>query len=89
MPTDNGNLIDIVLPCRMSEHVAKLLKEAEKLSAEERLELIEWLEASLSPPDPAVEQAWIEECDRRLDEHRRDPSKARDAVDVFAKHLKP
>ena len=51
----------------MTEKSQVVLKEALKLTADERAEMVEQLIASLDEaPDTDVEQAWQEEVQRRL-----------------------
>ena len=51
----------------MPSSLAKIEAEALQLSAEERVRLADHLLASVSS-DPEVEEAWIEEVERRLAE---------------------
>ena len=53
----------------MSTTIDQVEEEAMKLSAEERAQLIIRLEASLDI-DEEIEQAWLEEAERRLEEMR-------------------
>ena len=53
----------------MSLTIDQVEEEAMKLSAEERARLIVRLEATLDVDDE-VEEAWIEEAERRLEEVR-------------------
>jgi putative addiction module component (TIGR02574 family) len=54
-----------------------LLQELLKLSPAERIELIGELWDSIPPADlPALTPEQIEECERRLAEHRADPERA-------------
>ena len=73
----------------MNQRVKTLCDEAASLSAEDRIELIERLQASLDPVDASIEHAWAEEGERRLDAYLRGETTARDADEVLAKHLKP
>jgi Putative addiction module component len=40
-------------------------------------------------PDPEIDRAWAEECERRLDSYLRGETTALDAEEVLAKYLKP
>jgi putative addiction module component (TIGR02574 family) len=73
----------------MNERVASLAEQAEQLSAEDRIKLVEHLLASLDRPDPDIDRAWAEESERRLDAYLRGEEIAFDAKDVLAKYLKP
>ena len=46
--------------------VQDIVDEALKLDEEQRIRIAELLMASLGPPDPAIEQAWVNEAARRL-----------------------
>jgi Putative addiction module component len=72
----------------MNERVKKLTEEAAKLSREEQAELLENLYAILDPVDPAIERAWIEESERRIDAYLRGEITSTDANEVLAKYLK-
>ena len=43
----------------------QFLHEARQLSPNERVKLVEQLLDSLDQSDPAIDQAWLEECHRR------------------------
>ena len=73
----------------MNQRVKLICDEASALSAEDRIELIEQLQASLDPVDPSIEQAWVEASEQRLDGYLRGEIEARDADEVLAKYLKP
>ena len=73
----------------MKDRVKTLLDEAARLSVEERIELIERLQASLGAGDPAIERDWMEECESRLEAYRAGEIECRDADEVLAKYLKP
>jgi hypothetical protein len=49
----------------MTSAAAKLLEQANRLPAQEKLQLIDQLIADLDLPDPAVEALWAEEAQRR------------------------
>jgi putative addiction module component (TIGR02574 family) len=73
----------------MNTSITSIAEEAERLSAADRVRLVEHLLATLDKPDPEVDRAWAEESERRLDAYLRGDTTARDAKDVLAKHLKP
>lgn len=64
---------------------AQVLRDAESLSAEERILLVDSLLRSLNPPEPEVEKAWAVEAKRRLEEFRSGKVKAVPAEEVFAR----
>ena len=73
----------------MNERVKNLWDEVARLPAEDRIELIERLQASLDPVDPSIDQAWAADSERRLDEYLAGGVTARDADEVLARYLKP
>jgi putative addiction module component (TIGR02574 family) len=73
----------------MNTNITSITEEAERLSAADRVRLVEHLLATLDKPDPEVDRAWAEESERRLDAYLRGETTARDAEAVLAKHLKP
>jgi putative addiction module component (TIGR02574 family) len=73
----------------MNTRTTLIAEEAERLPAADRIKLVEHLLTTLDKPDPEIDQAWVEESERRLDAHLRGETTARDAKDVLAKHLKP
>jgi putative addiction module component (TIGR02574 family) len=73
----------------MNKRTQAIIEEAELLSAEERIEMIEKLLASLDRPDADIVRAWTIEAERRLDAYLNGSITARDAHTVLAKHLKP
>jgi Putative addiction module component len=73
----------------MNTSITSLAEEAERLPAADRVRLVEHLLATLDKPDPEVDRVWAEESERRLDAYLRGDTRARDAKDVLAKHLKP
>ena len=56
----------------MARKAEELYKEALTLSAEEREELMRWLSMQADGlwASPEIEQAWMEECDRRERDYR-------------------
>ena len=49
----------------MTSAAAKLLEQASRLPAQEKLQLVDQLIADLDLPDPVVEALWAEEAQRR------------------------
>jgi putative addiction module component (TIGR02574 family) len=68
----------------MNTRTALIAAEAERLPAADRIKLVEHLLTTLDKPDPEIDQAWIEESERRLDAYLRGETTARDAKDVCA-----
>jgi putative addiction module component (TIGR02574 family) len=73
----------------MNTRISSIAKEADRLSAADRIKLVEHLLATLDKPDVEIDRAWAEESERRLDAYLQGETTARDAKDVLAKHLKP
>jgi putative addiction module component (TIGR02574 family) len=73
----------------MNTRITLIAEEAGRLSAADRIKLVEHLLATLDKPDPEIDRAWADESERRLDAYLRGETTARDAKDVLAKHLKP
>jgi putative addiction module component (TIGR02574 family) len=73
----------------MNARIQALKEEAERLPVPDRVRLVEHLLATLDKPDPEIDQAWAEECERRLDSYLRGETTALDADEVLAKYLKP
>lgn len=68
----------------MSTDTKKLEIEARRLPVKERAKLIRRLIATLEPSDAGdLEQAWLDEAERRLSSYRRDSSGSRAGEDVF------
>lgn len=51
-------------------------KEALKLSAKEKAELIEMLMNNLDKPDPEIEKIWIKESEDRIKAHKAGKTKS-------------
>ena len=64
-------------------------EEVDRLSAADRIKLVEHLLATLDKPDPEIDGAWVEESERRLDAYSRGETTARDAKDVLANYPEP
>ena len=60
-----------------------------RLSAADRIRLVERLLETLDKPDPDVDAAWADESERRLDVYLAGGSRAIDAANVLAKYAKP
>jgi putative addiction module component (TIGR02574 family) len=73
----------------MNTRITLIAEQAGRLSAADRIKLVEHLLATLDKPDPEIDRAWAEESERRLDAYLQGETTARDATDVLAKHLKP
>jgi putative addiction module component (TIGR02574 family) len=73
----------------MNTQSTSIAEEAERLPVADRIRLVELLLASLDKPDPEIDRIWADESERRLDGYLKGETKARDAKDVLAKHLKP
>jgi putative addiction module component (TIGR02574 family) len=73
----------------MNARIQAIREEAERLPAADRAKLVEYLLATLDKPDPEIDRAWAEECERRLDSYLRGETTALDAEEVLAKYLKP
>ncbi len=71
----------------MSQSSQTLSKEARRLSANERLELVEDLLDSLDSPDAALDAQWAEEAEDRLAAYRRGELKALPLAEVLGKYL--
>jgi putative addiction module component (TIGR02574 family) len=73
----------------MDQEIAAIVAEAERLSAADRIRLVEQLLVTLDKPDPGIDSVWAEESERRLDVYLAGGIKAVDAADVLAKYVKP
>lgn len=71
----------------MNERVTAIIEQARKLTPEEQRELLHRL---LSDDEPAegtpeeIEQAWVEECERRVAAHERGETSSIDSEEMFA-----
>ena len=72
----------------MTHETKILIEKARALPAEERIEIAEAIMASLDGPDPALDQAWLEEARNRLEAYRRGELRTRDFDDVMAKYVR-
>ena len=75
-----------MVACIMNKRVATIAEEAERLPAADRVELVERLLTTLDRPDPAIDAAWADEAERRLDAYERGETTARDAASVLAQY---
>ena len=73
----------------MNERIRAITEEVERLPVPDRVRLVELLLASLDKPDPDIDRAWAEECERRLDRYLQGETRTLDAEEVLAKYLKP
>ncbi len=70
----------------MTEAAEKLSAQARRLSASERLELVDSILASLDEPDPEIDRLWAKEAEDRLAAYRRGEIKAVPLQEVLAKY---
>jgi putative addiction module component (TIGR02574 family) len=70
----------------MNDTSGELSALATRLSASERLKLIEQLLDSLDPPDPEMDRVWTAEAEARLAAYRRGEMPAIPLADVLAKY---
>jgi putative addiction module component (TIGR02574 family) len=68
----------------MTTSTQLLLRQAMKLSSNERAVLIDELIVSLDKPDPSLDAAWLKEAESRLAAYRSGELVAIDAEQVFA-----
>ena len=70
----------------MTRKLAELKHEAAQLTEEERAELaLSLIESLDGPPDPAVDEAWRREIERRLGEIERGETQPIPGDEVFAR----
>ena len=68
----------------MSEDLSKLEREASRLSTKDRARLIRRLISSLEHTDDGdIEQAWLDEAEKRLAAYRNGRTSTRSGEDVF------
>jgi putative addiction module component (TIGR02574 family) len=70
----------------MTNAAKNLSAQARQLSADERLELVDDILASLDEPDPAIDRLWAKEAEERLAAYRRGEIKAVPLQEVLAKY---
>lgn len=73
----------------MSQSSQTLSQEAKRLSATERLELVEDILDSLDAPDAGMDALWAKEVEDRLAAYRRGEIRAVPLAEVLAKYLRP
>jgi putative addiction module component (TIGR02574 family) len=66
----------------------QLVKEAERLPAEDRIQIVERILASLDRADPTIDAEWVKIAEARLDEYIAGNAPATDAYEAVAKHFK-
>jgi len=66
----------------MNPKIADIVERARGLSPVEMAELIDALLAALDAPDPAIQRAWAEEAESRLDAIERGDMPVRDADEI-------
>ena len=70
----------------MTDAAKNLSAEARKLSAYDRLELVDYILASLDETDPNIDRLWAKEAEERLAAYRRGEIKAVPLQEVLAKY---
>ena len=70
----------------MTDATKTLSVQARKLSADERIELVDDILTSLDEPDPAIDRLWAKEAEDRLAAYRRGEIKALHLEEVLAKY---
>lgn len=68
----------------MTELAQKLLHQAIRLSAPERVALVEGLVESLDKPDPTLDALWLQEAQSRIAAYQASELGAVDADQAFA-----
>ena len=68
----------------MNARIDTLVEQAKALSSDEREALIAALQATLDPPDPQWEAAWVKECEERIAAVERGEMPLIDADQVMA-----
>ena len=70
----------------LTERSKQLVREAQSLSAAERIEVAESILTSLDEPDQQLDKLWAEEVEARLAAYRRGEIKAIGLAEVLAKY---
>jgi hypothetical protein len=70
----------------MSTIVDTLVEQAKGLPEQDKLALLDALFGLVSPSDPAIEKAWIEECEQRVAAIDRGEMALVDADEVMLKY---
>lgn len=63
-----------------------IMEQANKLSAKERIELIDALLATVDTPDAALDNLWAQEAESRLAAYQASEAKSLDLHQVLAKY---
>jgi putative addiction module component (TIGR02574 family) len=70
----------------MTDAAKKLSEQAQKLSASERIELVDSILSSLDEIEPGIEKSWSAEAEERLAAYRRGEIRAVPLQEVLAKY---
>ena len=70
----------------MTHSATDVIDQALKLKASERAAVAEQLLRSLDIPDAAIDAAWAQEADARVEAHERGDIESIPAKDAFAKY---
>ena len=70
----------------MTHSATDVIHQALQLKASERATIAEQLLRSLDMPDPAIDAAWAQEADARVEAHDQGKIESIPAEDVFAKY---
>lgn len=70
----------------MSTSTQSIIEQANKLSLNEKIELIDALLASVDKPDSEIDALWAKEAEDRLVAYRKGDIKAVDLNQVLAKY---
>ena len=70
----------------MNERVKRLTEEIRKLPSEEQADLIdELIVLTYRKPDPAIDKAWVDEAERRIDARDQGETQAISYEDAMAR----
>ena len=69
------------------EKVESLLKQSQKLRPREKFLLIEGLLNTLDEPDKEIDYMWVEEAEKRLEDHRKHRTNGIPAAEVFGEKV--
>lgn len=70
----------------MNPHSQAVIEQASQLTAQEKLEVVDALLASVDKPDPEIDRLWAIEAEDRLTAYRRGEIKALELNEVLAKY---
>ncbi|MGD9867121.1 MAG: addiction module protein [Hyphomicrobiales bacterium] len=73
----------------MSDKARRLGQDARKLTATERIELVEDILDSLDERSEALDRLWAKEARDRLDGYRQGKITARELSDIVARYRRP